>query len=299
MTEPSRALYPDAEDFIERAGVRVGYELYDGPEPTVLFAPQPAIIHARSLKGVVPYLSRHFRVVVVDGRGNGRSDRPREPEAYAPGELAADCVAVMEAAETQRAAVVSFSARAIVGLRLCLDHPERVAAAVFATPDLWPTEYYLQQLSRGADEDVFNFGLMEADWPGFLQRWARRMHPHPHSTKQIEDFVSYGMDTDASTFIASIVGMGLPTREEALEMARRVSVPTLVLQNGGASVGPKDASGAFAEAAGADLHVFEGLGPVVSSRWPVAFNLALREFLEDVRADRRTATVDATASCNP
>ncbi len=57
-----------------------------------------------------------------------------------------------------------------------------------------------------------------------------------------------------------------------------------MLQNGGGSVGPKDASVAFANATGAELRVFEGLGPVVSSRWPVAFNLAVREFAEAVRA---------------
>jgi pimeloyl-ACP methyl ester carboxylesterase len=279
-----RARYPDDEGFVERDGVRVGYELYEGPEPTLLFAPQPAITHARGLKGVVPYLSRHFRVLVVDGRGNGRSDRPAEPEAYASGEFAADCIETMDTTETHRAIVVSFSARAIVGLLLCLEHAERVAAAVFVTPDLWATDYYLRQLARGAEEDDFNFDLMRADWPEFLRRWARRTYPRPHSTKQIEDFVAYGMDTDASTFIASIMGLGLPTRDEALEMASRISTPALVLQNGGDSVGPKEAGGAFAEASGAGLQVFEGLGPVVSSRWPVAFNLVLREFAEAVRA---------------
>ena len=33
-------------------------------------------------KGVVPWLSQHFRVVVMDLRGNGRSDRPAVADAY-------------------------------------------------------------------------------------------------------------------------------------------------------------------------------------------------------------------------
>jgi len=32
------------------------------------------------------------------------------------------------------------------------------------------------------------------------------------------------------------------------------------------------------------LHVFDGLGPNVAGRWPVAMNLVLQKFLESVRA---------------
>ena len=35
-----------------------------------------AIVHARQWKAQVPFLARHFRVITVEGRGNGRADRP-------------------------------------------------------------------------------------------------------------------------------------------------------------------------------------------------------------------------------
>src|SRR4030095_11094906 len=68
----------------------------------------------------IPYLARHCRVLTFDGRGNGRSDRPAQPEAYAESEFAADALAVLGA---HRA--------------LCLprNHPERVEAAVFIGPN--------------------------------------------------------------------------------------------------------------------------------------------------------------------
>ena len=284
-----RARYPDQEDFFERDGVRVAYELYEAHEPTLLFVPQPAITHARSLKGVVPYLSRHFRVLVVDGRGNGRSDRPRDPDAYAAEAFVADCVAAMDATETERAIAISFSSRAVVGLRLCVEHADRVRAAIFATPDAWPTDFYVRPLSlapqeKYADGDVFNFHYMRADWRAFAERWARVLYPHKHSTKQREDAVAYATATDADAFIASILGRGLLSRDEALALAARIDVPTLVLQNGGGSVGNKESSGPLADAMGAKLHVFEGKGPLVVSRWPVLFNLAVREFAESQRA---------------
>ena len=86
--EQSRACYPDSTGYVERDGVRVFYELYGEREPTVLFLPTWSIIHARTWKAQVPYLARHGRVLTFDPRGNGKSDRPAEPEAYAPQEFA-------------------------------------------------------------------------------------------------------------------------------------------------------------------------------------------------------------------
>src|SRR3546814_2834608 len=51
----------------------------------------------------IPYFARHVRVVTFDGRGNGRSDRPQDPEAYDEREFAADALAVLDATETKQA----------------------------------------------------------------------------------------------------------------------------------------------------------------------------------------------------
>ena len=47
--------------------------------------PTWSIIHSRHWKMQIPYLARHCRVLTFDGRGNGRSDRPSEPDAYRRG----------------------------------------------------------------------------------------------------------------------------------------------------------------------------------------------------------------------
>ena len=75
-------------------------------EPTVLLMPTWSIIHSRLWKLQIPYLARHYRVITFDGRGNGRSDRPTDPEAYREEEFAADALAVMDATATERAVLV-------------------------------------------------------------------------------------------------------------------------------------------------------------------------------------------------
>ena len=101
--EQSRARYPDRTGFVERDGVRSFYEVYGEGEPTVLLMPTWSIIHSRHWKLQIPYLARHSRVLTFDGRGNGRSDRPTDPEAYREEEFVADALAVMDATATERA----------------------------------------------------------------------------------------------------------------------------------------------------------------------------------------------------
>jgi pimeloyl-ACP methyl ester carboxylesterase len=132
--EQSRARYPDEEGYAERDGVKIFYEVFGTGEPTVLLLPTWSIIHSRHWKMQIPYLSRHCRVITFDGRGNGRSDRPAEPEAYAESEFAADAIAVMDATQTARAIIIGFSRGARRGLLLAANHSERVEAAVFISP---------------------------------------------------------------------------------------------------------------------------------------------------------------------
>jgi hypothetical protein len=111
------------------------------------------------------------------------------------------------------------------------------------------------------------------------------MFPHPHSSRQIEDTIAYGIETDGERFIASTIGNRYPRRAEVLDLARRLPCPCVVTQ-WGAPMWPARTSEVFAQAAGSSLVVFEGLGPQVGARWPVALNLFLREFAESIREER-------------
>ena len=51
-----RARYPDVEGFVERDGVKVGYEVFGAGELAVVFSPTDALVHSRLWKAQVPYL---------------------------------------------------------------------------------------------------------------------------------------------------------------------------------------------------------------------------------------------------
>ena len=132
--EQSRARYPDAEGFVERDGQRLFYEVYGEGEETVFLLPTWSLVHSRHWKMQIPYFARHFRVLRMDGLGNGRSDRCRDPRRYGAAEFARDCLAVMDATGTERAVMVSLSTGAQYQLELARLAPERVAGAAFIGP---------------------------------------------------------------------------------------------------------------------------------------------------------------------
>jgi pimeloyl-ACP methyl ester carboxylesterase len=77
-------------------------------QPTILLLPTWAILDSGHWKMQVPFLARNYRVITFDPRGNGRSDRPRTPAAYADAVFASDTAAVLDATGTERAVLTTF-----------------------------------------------------------------------------------------------------------------------------------------------------------------------------------------------
>jgi pimeloyl-ACP methyl ester carboxylesterase len=73
---------------------------------------------------VMPALARDFRVIAVDQRGIGLSDKPEE--GYDSGTLANDLVRLMDALGHEQFAVVGVDTGMLIGYALAADHPDRV-----------------------------------------------------------------------------------------------------------------------------------------------------------------------------
>jgi 3-oxoadipate enol-lactonase/4-carboxymuconolactone decarboxylase len=78
----------------------------------------------------VPHLTPDFRVIRMDTRGHGASDAPDGD--YALGALAADALAVLDAAGVQKARVCGVSLGGMVAMQLALDAPDRVDGLALA-----------------------------------------------------------------------------------------------------------------------------------------------------------------------
>jgi pimeloyl-ACP methyl ester carboxylesterase len=293
--EQTRARYADSEGYVERDGVRVFYEVYGDGEPTVFLLPTWSIIHSRHWKMQIPYLARHFRVLTFDGRGNGKADRPSGVAAFTEREFAEDSLAVMDATGTESAVVVGLSCGVLWGSLLAADHPERVAGAVFIGPavplapghperNVYPFEERL-----GTDEGwaKYNRHYWLENYEEFLEYFFSQMFSEPHSTKQIEDCVGWGLEMAPETLIDCQNALELCGLERIGDICARMRCPVLVLHGDEDKIRPHAQGAAYAEATGGTLVTLEGSGHAPHARDPVKVNLLIREFVETL--ERRTS----------
>ena len=299
--EQSRARYPDADGFVERDGERLFYEVYGNGEETVFLTPTWSLVHSRHWKMQIPYLSRHFRVLTMDGLGNGRSSRCREPGRYAASEFARDCLAVMDATDTTRTVMVSLSRGAQYVLQLAALAPERLAGAAFVGPmfPYTPSHWSLLlsppavSLAFGRRFPIYRWWLrMNAvhwreDYAAFAEWFISRCFVEPHSTKGIEDGVEWALDTDPQTLIATAGGAIHRERSELRALARGLDCPVLVVHGDRDKITPPRDGRALARLAGGRLEVVSGAGHFAHARKPVQVNIALRNLAEDAFARRR------------
>ena len=284
-----RARYPDHEGFADVDGTSVFFEVFGEGEPTLVLVPANPIVHSRQWKAQVHYLSRHYRVVTFDGRGNGRSDRPADQAAYTERAYLAELKAVLDAAGSDRVVLIGLCHDGVWrSLWFAADHPERVAGVVaisvgvplIAPPHAFKGEDRFDE-ELGTDEGWAkrNRHAWRRDYRGFVEFFFDQMFPEPHSTKQVEDCVAWGLETSVEDMLASMVSSEL-TRDQVEAICRRVRAPLLLVHGDDDRCQPLARAERLAELTGAPLVVLEGAGHLPTARSPVKVNLLIREFVD-------------------
>jgi pimeloyl-ACP methyl ester carboxylesterase/predicted glycosyltransferase len=296
------ARLPEEQGQIERDGVRIHWEAYgEQGRAAVLLLPTWSVIHIRHWKAQIPHLARHFRVVSFDGRGNGLSDRPEEPSAYAAREFVADAVAVLDAAGVESACAVGMSMGGLRALLLAAGHPDRVDGVFVIGPTVpMLTPGPLGRDAFGFSDELdhyegwakYNRHYWQQDYRGFLEFFFSQVFCEPHSTKQIDDCVAWGLDTTPETLILTMVGgdSGLADKAAAEQLCRSIRCPVQVVHGGEDAVVPVARGVRVAELSGGDLTLLEGAGHAPQAREQVKVNLLLRDFVERVAGRPPTTT---------
>jgi pimeloyl-ACP methyl ester carboxylesterase len=286
--EQTRARYPDESGYVQRDGVRVYYEAYGQGEPTILFLPTWEIVHSRAWKFQIPYFARHGRVVTFDRRGNGRSDRPVDVQACDRRAAVGDALAVLDKVGAGRVVVVSWCC-AGDDLILAAEHSERVAGLVLIGPDLLLTDDpAIEEGAYAFDEEPetlegwakWNRHYFLRDWPGFVEFFFAQTFTEPHSTKQTEDAIGWGLQTDPHAILRGMDAEWVNDRDSVLRLGVQVPCPTLVIQGSqDAVVGPARGAAVADAIPHAQLITLEGCGHAPHLRDPVMTNLLIREFV--------------------
>jgi 3-oxoadipate enol-lactonase len=125
----------------------------------------------------IPVLAERFRVIAFDNRGVGRSGRPEGP--YTVAGMAADAMAVLDAAGEEAAHVYGISLGGMIAQEIALGHPRRLRALVLAatTPG--------GPAAVGADEATLAFFRRRADMPADEAVWASVPYNYAAATRRL------------------------------------------------------------------------------------------------------------------
>ncbi len=309
-----RALEPDIEGVLDRDGIKVGYAVWGGDRGgagTLVLAPAWLPVDSRMWKAQVPYLARHYRVITVEPRGNGRSDRSRDSADYADVDLADDLVAAMDAAEVGRAVAVGLSLGAYRSLLVAARHPDRIDAVVAIAAsiphllDKWddpsPSYEVVREFDQVRDSyhgwQRYNRHYWRDHYEEFLRFFFSHAINEPHSTKQIEDCVNWGLNSDGEILAAAEDGPSAVADRAATEaMIAQVRCPVLVIHGDADEIQPMAAGVRLAELTGGELITLAGGGHVPSGRHPVMINRWIREFVRSVYPPVRPGPTSRTWS---
>lgn len=120
---------PESQYF-DSAGVKIHYTVQGEGEPVVLIHGFTASAQTNfGNPGVIDKLAQHFKVIAIDNRGHGKSDKPHGKENYGV-KMTEDIIRLLDHLKIPKAHLVGYSMGGFMTLNLVANHPERIISAV-------------------------------------------------------------------------------------------------------------------------------------------------------------------------
>ena len=211
------------DKFFDSQGVRIRYIEQGAGEPVVLVHGYTATIERNWIvSGVFQQLAKNFRVIALDCRGHGKSDKPHDTKQYGQ-EMVLDIVRLLDHLKVQKAHIVGYSMGGIITAKLLTMKPERFLTATLGGNGglLAPTELEIklfEQLAADMEKGSLRtliLALTPKDQP----------RPTEEQIKQSDAIFLAGQDVAA---LAAVVRSNVDLAISEAQVAA-INVPTIAI----------------------------------------------------------------------
>lgn len=165
-----------------------------------------------------------FRVVALDCRGHGKSDKPHDPKRYGA-EMAADVVRLLDHLKVKKAHLVGYSMGAFIVGKVAAMAPERVSSAIYGgqvpliegapASGSTETDLFAKAVDSGEDLGSYVLAVMPPDMPKLTPAMAKIAAQMMFKGKDVKALAAAGRSFD-----------GLVVRAEDL---RKCKAPALFI----------------------------------------------------------------------
>ena len=168
-------------------GIRIWYASFGQGEP-VLFV-HGGLANSNCWGYQVRALTAaHYRVIVMDSRGHGRSTRNAQPFGYDL--MASDVVGLLDYLHLKKIALVGWSDGAIIGLDIAMHHPDRLTKLFAFAANYDPSGVsdishspVAQEYIARAGRDYAALSPTPKEYKSFLAQITQMWNTQPHWTK--------------------------------------------------------------------------------------------------------------------
>jgi pimeloyl-ACP methyl ester carboxylesterase len=126
----------------------------------------------------------------------------------------------------------------------------------------------------------YNTYFWSRDYRAFLEFFFAKVFNEPHSTKQIEDCIAWGLETTPDVLSDATRAIAAGGREPFFERIGRLRCPTLVIHGDRDLVRPHAQGAALARETGGEVVTMHGSGHCPLARDPVKINRLIRQFVQ-------------------
>ena len=267
-------------------GIRLHYEVIgrSSATPVLMIQGLGADKHGWDMQRFV--LAARYRVIALDNRGAGRSDKPFGH--YSLEQMADDAIAVLDQVGVEQAHVVGASMGGAISQIVALKYPERVRSLTLACTACrnhpWRRELLTEWATAASEQGM-----------GSMTREAARWVIGPRSFRRLVPAFGWlgplALGRTSHAFVAQVRAI-LATDETMAERLDEITVPALVMVGNQDILTPRGDSEEIAERLpNAELVVISGAAHGFMVEHATTFNRVLLGFLDRVTSEQATADV--------
>lgn len=116
--------------FVNNNGIKIHYEVEGQGPPLMLQHGFGGRIKRWRFAGYTQELAKDYKLILVDARGCGQSDKPHDAKAYELRLMVGDLVAILDDLKIEKASYFGYSMGGRIGFRIPIYAPERFNALV-------------------------------------------------------------------------------------------------------------------------------------------------------------------------
>ncbi|MGH8126325.1 MAG: alpha/beta fold hydrolase [Rhodanobacteraceae bacterium] len=193
---------PDHSGYASVNGIKLRYAEYGHGAPVILIP--GGFGFAAWWGNQIPALAKHYRVIAIDSRGQGRSSH--DPDAKITYRLmASDVLGLMDHLHIRKTALVGWSDGSIIGLELAIHHPERLTKLFAFGANTDPSGYHNSRERSEAQNAVVD------DYSRLMRSGFLKLSPTPRDFEAFHRKMSNLWNTSPHISAAQLQAIRVPT----------------------------------------------------------------------------------------